>query len=87
MSLSLLITINLLADVALLALLSYVMSRASRLRPHTATLQASRPLAAERAPLRQRYTPSARSTRTGVARQRARRTGPAGAQPTAARES
>lgn len=86
MSLSLLITINLLAVVALLALLSYVMSRASRLRPHTATLQVSRPVA-ERTPLRQRRTFSARSTRTDIARLRARTTGPAGAQPATARES
>jgi hypothetical protein len=41
MSLSLLITINALADSALLAGLAYAMSRASRLRPHELTARES----------------------------------------------
>ncbi len=40
MSLSLLITINFLAGVALLAALTYAMSRASRLRPHVSARDA-----------------------------------------------
>jgi hypothetical protein len=41
MSLSLVIAINVIADVSLLAGLAYVMSRAARLTPHVAAVQAT----------------------------------------------
>ena len=47
MSLSLLITINVLADIALLGGLAYAMSRAKRLTPHVASVDAAQSNAAE----------------------------------------
>ncbi|HEY2180518.1 MAG TPA: hypothetical protein VGH09_02490 [Solirubrobacteraceae bacterium] len=43
MSLSLVIAINVIADISLLAGLAYVMSRAARLTPHVASVQATAP--------------------------------------------
>jgi hypothetical protein len=61
MSLSLLIAINVLADVALIAGLAYAMSRAARLTPHVASVPDAQPLAAlvPAAPRRQRAGHSA----------------------------
>jgi len=70
MSLSLLITINVLADIALVASLAYAMSRATRLQPHVASLRAAQPLA-EQAPAQQRHARQTRSNRPQVARLRA----------------
>lgn len=47
MSLSLLITINVLADIALLGGLAYAMSRAKGLTPHVASVQPAQSSAAE----------------------------------------
>ena len=63
MSLSLLITINVLADIALLAGLAYVMSRATRLDPHVASIDATRAPAAEQPPTQQRRPRPASSGR------------------------
>jgi hypothetical protein len=41
MSLSLVIAINVIADISLLAGLAYLMSRAARLTPHVAAVQAT----------------------------------------------
>jgi hypothetical protein len=71
MSLSLLITINVLADVALLAGLAYVMSRAARLRPHVASADLSRSHRGERAPAQHRLSRPLRATRADAAPGRA----------------
>ncbi|HEY2572274.1 MAG TPA: hypothetical protein VGI27_12415 [Solirubrobacteraceae bacterium] len=86
MSLSLLITINVLADIALLAGVAHVMSRATRLKPHIASLDAQ-PLQAEETPAAQRHPRAARSARPELARARASAPGHAGAHATAAGES
>jgi hypothetical protein len=71
MSLSLLITINVLADVALLAGLAWVMSRAARLQPHVASAEAPRSQRAEHALAHHRRPSSLRPTRADVALDRA----------------
>lgn len=68
MSLSLLITLNVLADAALLAGLAHVMSRATRLQPHVASLRATQSPSAEQAHAQQRHQRSTRSSRPQVAR-------------------
>jgi hypothetical protein len=60
MSLSLVIAINVIADISLLAGLAYVMSRAARLTPHVAAVQAT---PAERQVVSQRQRGSARASR------------------------
>jgi hypothetical protein len=69
MSLSLLITINVLADIALVAGLAYAMSRATRLRPHVASLRAAQPLV-DQAPAQQHRARQTRSGRPQVGRAR-----------------
>jgi hypothetical protein len=64
MSLSLLITINVLAGVALLAGLAYVMSHAARLKPHVASVDAPRSRQAERALAHQRRPSPLRPSRS-----------------------
>jgi hypothetical protein len=59
MSISLAIAINVIADISLLAGLAYVMSRAARLTPHVAAVEAT---AAEQQVVSQRQP---RSTRAG----------------------
>jgi hypothetical protein len=67
MSLSLVIAINVIADISLLAGLAYVMSRAARLTPHVAAVQVT---AAEEQIVAQRQPRSTRdrrqTTRTGA---------------------
>ena len=60
MSLSLVIAINVVADISLLAGLAYVMSRAARLTPHVA---AAKPTAAERQVVSHRPPRPARASR------------------------
>jgi hypothetical protein len=87
MSLSLLITINVFADIALLAGLAHVMSRATRLKPHVASLDAVQSPQAERPPAAQRHPRAARAARPELARARASAAGHAGAHATAVGES
>jgi hypothetical protein len=87
MSLSLLITINVLADTALLAGLAYVMSRATRLDPHVASIDATRSPAAEQPLAQQRRPRSARSSRPEVTRPRAPMAKQAGSHAAVAHES
>jgi hypothetical protein len=67
MSLSLVIAINVIADISLLAGLAYVMSRAARLTPHVAAVEAA---AAEQQVVSQGQPRSTRAgrqtTRTGA---------------------
>jgi hypothetical protein len=86
MSLSLLITINVLADIALLAGLAHAMSRATRLKPHVATLSAAQSARADDAPAQQRHTRPAAYGRPQVVRPRASMSSHAGAQAAAAHE-
>jgi hypothetical protein len=94
MSLSLLIAINVLADIALVAGLAHVMSRAARLEPHVASVQAAQSPSGERALAQQpeqalaqlRHPRSTRSNRPEVARPRASRVGQAGSQAAVAHE-
>ncbi len=60
MSLSLVIAINVIADISLLAGLAYAMSRAARLTPHVATVQATAP---EQQVVSQRQPRSTRASR------------------------
>ena len=60
MSLSLVIAINVIADISLLAGLAYVMSRAARLTPHVAAVQAT---PAEQQVVSRRQPRSARASR------------------------
>jgi len=86
MSLSLLITINALADFALLAGLAYVMSRATRLKPHVASPHATQSARAH-APAQRHQARTARSGRPQVAHSRASIANHAGTPAAAARES
>jgi hypothetical protein len=86
MSLSLLITINVLADIALLAGLAHAMSRATRLKPHVASLRATQSPSAEQALAGQRQPRSARSSRPQVARPGSAMTSRAGSQAAVAHE-
>jgi hypothetical protein len=67
MSLSLLITINILADIALLAGLAHVMSHAARLTPHVRSTDAAQPPAGQPTAARRRYSPAPRSARGELA--------------------
>jgi hypothetical protein len=60
MSLSLVIAINVIADISLLAGLAYLMSRAARLTPHVAAVQAT---PAEQQIVSRRQPRSARASR------------------------
>jgi hypothetical protein len=84
MSLSLLITINIVAAVALLAGLAHAMSHPRRLKPHVASVDASQALKAERTPATRRHP---RPARPELARVRASRAGHAGSHAAAAGES
>jgi hypothetical protein len=55
MSLSLLVTINVLADIALLCGLAYAMSRARKLEPHGASVQMAQSTSERLAPQRERH--------------------------------
>jgi hypothetical protein len=87
MSLSLVITINALADIALLGGLAYVMSHARKLEPHVASVQMvqstpSEQLAPQRQQRQQRHV-----ARPGFARPGTSVAARSGAQPAGARES
>jgi hypothetical protein len=86
MSLSLVVTINVLADIALLGGLAYVMSHARKLEPHVASVQLvqstpSEPLAP------QRQQRPAHVARPDFARARTSMAARSGARPAGARES
>lgn len=68
MSLSLAITINALADVALAGGLAYVLSRTTRLTPHVSATHASASLPG----VSERSAPQPRAVRTGAVRRPAR---------------
>jgi hypothetical protein len=68
MSLSLLVTINVLADLGLLALLAYVMSRAARLKPHAALLQVAAEQSPSSAPRQRTPRPQPTHTRAAMAK-------------------
>lgn len=87
MSLSLLITINVLADIALLAGLAYVTSRPTGLKPHVASLRQSQDAQATPAPAEQRLPRSPRSSRPQVARPRASLASSAGSHTSVVHES
>jgi hypothetical protein len=71
MSLSLLIAINVLADVALIAGLAYAMSRAARLTPHVASIaEADARTTPGRSPASPRSRPAGRSSGAQTARGR-----------------
>ncbi len=88
MSLSLLITINVLAIVALLAGLAHAMSRARLLKPHVASRQAAKqsPSAEQALALEPSWRP-ARPARPAATRQPASMTRRAGSHAAAAHES
>jgi hypothetical protein len=87
MSLSLLITINVLADIALLGGLAYAMSHARRLKPHVAAIQPAQTLPAEQPLARPRERRPAQPARPDFARPRASVATRSGARGTAAQQS
>ena len=85
MSISLIITINVLADISLVAGLAYVMSHAARLKPHVASVQLTQP--ERQAAARRPHARSTRSIRPHGAATRASLVANAGRHAAAAHES
>ena len=71
MSLTLIITINAVADLLLLAGLAYAMSLSRRLKPHVASLDATQATAEQPLHVAQRRPRTARPSRAHAAAQRA----------------
>ena len=87
MSVSLLIAVNVLADIALLGGLAYAMSRVSRLTPHVASVQAEQSSPAEQQLARRREPRSADVARPDFARPRTSMAQRPGAQAAAVHDS
>jgi hypothetical protein len=86
MSLSLVITINVLADIALLGGLAYVMSHARKLEPHVASVQMAQSTPSEQLASQRQQRPT-HVARPDFARPRTSVAARSGAQRAGARES